>query len=158
MRFSVQCSATRPAQPRPAIAHRRSIAMSDTSSASSEAKGATNIAQFLAAAFRPEQIAQWQADSQDEDLSENGAFKCFVVPFSRGERSDLGGCTYRHVVKFLDTDEALTDHEWRTASFDWFSSNEQARAIKAKGVPARQHAQALAQHKSVAKAEKALLA
>lgn len=125
----------------------------------SESTGnAHGLANFLARAFQPDQVAKWQSASQDDDRSDNPAFKFFVIPYAKGECQDLTGCTFRHVVKFLDSDETLTDHEWRTASFDWFSSNAQAFAIKAKKVTARQYAQALAEHKVVSKAESAVLA
>ena len=111
--------------------------------------------------FSAEQVGNMQkANAEKSEILEGGVCKAMVFPFARGElvADRLMGCTYRHVVKFLDhPEDKLTAQEWRVASFDWFSSDERARSIQKQGISARTYAQALMEHKNIIRAEDALL-
>jgi len=123
---------------------------------------AMNLEQFLNGMFSADQVAQMQKqEAEKSSILEGAAFGTFVVPFAEGKvtTEQLSNCTYRHVVKFLNhPTETLTAHEWRVTSFDWFSSQERARAIQQRGISARTYAQALVTHKNIVLAETALLA
>jgi hypothetical protein len=123
----------------------------------SSAQHSTNLVSLLNA-FPVDDIAHYQARKALEDLSDLPMFTYFIVPYAQGTKTDLTGCTYRYVVDYLDSDNKLDELAHIKCHFDWFSSVARALEIKARKVSAIQYAKALAEHKTIAQAEEAVLA
>lgn len=125
-------------------------------SAAVAAPDKSSIEGFLGDIFYPEWVARLESQQAQKDLSELAVFHNCIMPYAAGTVDHVLGCTFRYVVQFLDTDEALYDHGQRMLG-DWFSSRAQRDAIKASGISARTYAQALVAHCTIVGAEKAVL-